>query len=317
MSRIVTVTINPALDKSTAVKQLVAERKLFCRRPRVEPGGGGVNVARAIRRLGGKANALWSQGGPTGQVFERLLEDEGVRHHPIPIGGQTRENFIVYEQTSEQQYRFGMPGPDFDQRDLDRWLEAIDHLEPPPDYFIASGSLPPGTPMDFYGRMVDRLPRSCRVIVDTKQDPLREAAARGIYLIKPNLRELAELTGERPGDEQTIERQARALIDKGHLQVVVVSLGSAGAMLVTAEGAEHLRSPAVPIRSKVGAGDSMVAGIVVSLVRGRNICQAAAYGVAAGAAAVMTPGTELCRREDVDRIWREMTARQPAVEPDG
>jgi len=317
MSRIVTVTINPALDKSTAVTQLVAGRKLLCRHPRREPGGGGVNVARAVRRLGGEATALWSRGGSTGQVVERLLAREGVPHRPIPIGGETRENFIVYEETSEQQYRLGMPGPDLDRRDLDRWIEAVDGLDPPPDYFIASGSLPPGVPPDWYGRMVENLPPSCRVIVDTKQEPLREAAARGIYLIKPNLRELAELAGERPREEQAIERQARALIDKGHVQVVVVSLGSAGAMLVTADAAEHLRSPAVPIRSKVGAGDSMLAGMVLSLARGSSVCQAAAYGVAAGAAAVMTPGTELCRREDVERIWSEMAARQPAVEAEG
>jgi 6-phosphofructokinase 2 len=314
MPQIVTVTVNPALDKSTAVRQLVAERKLPCRPPRIEPGGGGINVARAIRRLGGEATALWSRGGPMGQLAGRLLENEGVPHQAIPIAGETRENFIVYEETSEQQYRFGMPGPHLEQDDLDRWIEAIDGLAPPPEYVIASGSLPPGTPTDFYGRIVGRLPSSCRVIVDTKQEPLREAADRGIYLIKPNLRELAGLTGERPGDEQAIERQARMLVDQGKVQVVVVSLGSGGAMLVTADTVAHLRSPTVPIRSKVGAGDSMVAGIVLSLARGKSVCQAAAFGVAAGAAAVMTPGTELCRREDVERIWSEMAARQPAVE---
>jgi 6-phosphofructokinase 2 len=173
---------------------------------------------------------------------------------------------------------------------------------------VVSGSLPPGVPADFYGRIADRLPATCRVIVDAKRDSLREAADRGVFLVKPNLRELAQLTGERAGDERAIERQAKTLIDERGVQAVLVSLGSGGAMLVTAEKAEHLRSPAVPIRSKVGAGDSMVAGIVVSLARGNGIRQAAAYGVAAGAAAVMTPGTELCRREDVERIWSEARA---------
>ncbi len=308
MVQVVTVTVNPALDKSTSVNQLVAERKLSCRRPRAEPGGGGVNVARAVRRLGEKACALWSQGGPMGQLFGRLLDREDVPHRPIPIDGETRENFIVFEETSEQQYRFGMPGPEFNRDDLDRWIEAIDGLDPPPDYLVASGSLPPGVPADFYGRIADRLPATCRVIVDAKRDSLREAADRGVYLVKPNLRELAELTGERPGDERAIERQAKTLIKERGVQAVLVSLGSGGAMLVTAEEAEHLRSPAVPIRSKVGAGDSMVAGLVVSLARGNGTRQAAAYGVAAGAAAVMTPGTELCRQEDVERIWSEARA---------
>jgi 6-phosphofructokinase 2 len=310
MPEIVTMTVNPALDKSTSVGQVVAERKLRCRRPRVEPGGGGINVARAIHRLAGQATALWSCGGATGELLKSLLNDEDIRQRSIPIHGQTRENFVVYEDASEQQYRFGMPGPEFDQDDLKRWIDAIEGLDPPPEFFIASGSLPPQVPTDFYADIVDRLPTDCRVIVDTKKEALRQAMERGIYLIKPNRRELEELTGQHADGEGDIEQQAKGLVDSGKVKVVVVSMGAAGALLVTADSVAHLRAPSVPIRSKVGAGDSMVGGIVVSLARGESIGQAAAFGVAAGSAAVMTPGSELCRRDDVERLFAEMEPRQ-------
>jgi len=221
MSRVVTVTLNPALDKNTSVRQLVAERKLKCDPPRREPGGGGVNVARAIRRLGGEATALWSRGAASGEMFEQLLGEEEIPQRAIPIDEPTRENFIVYEETSQQQYRFGMPGPQLTQRDLARWLEAIDALDPPPDYLVASGSLPRGVPSDFYTTMRAHLPDACRFVV---------------------------------------------------------------------------------------AGDSMLAGIVHSLAGGRSVRESVAYGVAAGAAAVMTPGTELCRLSDVERLHGQMAA---------
>jgi 6-phosphofructokinase 2 len=314
MPRIVTATINPAIDKSTTVGQVVPERKLRCKPPRLEPGGGGINVARAIHRLGGQATALWSQGGPAGQRFLELLNEEAIPHQPIPIAGPTRENLIVYEESSEQQYRFGMPGPELDQQELNRWIEAIDRMDPPPDYFVASGSLPPGAPADLYARMADRLGPDCRTIVDAKGVALREAVQRGVYLIKPNVRELAGLTGQDADEGQAVERQAKSLVENQKVQVVVVSLGRGGALLVTADVVRHFRSPTVPIRSKVGAGDSMLAGIVLSLARNETVDQAVAFGVAAGTAAVMTPGTELCRREQTETLHREMMSDQMAAD---
>jgi len=308
MSRVVTVTLNPALDKNTSVRQLVAERKLKCHPPRREPGGGGVNVARAIRRLDGEATALWSRGGASGEMFEQLLGEEEIPQRAIPIDEPTRENFIVYEETSQQQYRFGMPGPQLTQRDLARWLEAIDALDPPPDYLVASGSLPRGVPSDFYTTMRAHLPDACRFVVDSRGEALRAVAEAGVYLIKPNLRELEALVDEPSQNDVALRQRARAIIANGGAEVIVVSLGSAGALLVTAEQAEHLRSPTVPIRSKVGAGDSMLAGIVHSLAGGRSVRESVAYGVAAGAAAVMTPGTELCRLSDVERLHGQMAA---------
>jgi 6-phosphofructokinase 2 len=305
---IVTLTVNPTVDINTSVGQVVPERKLRCDAPRREPGGGGVNVARAVRRLGGEATALYLAGGPSGDMLVGLLDDEELAHRRIPIEGWTRENVIVYEEASTLQYRFGMPGPHVDEAEWRACLEALAALEPAPDYLVASGSLPPGVPADFFAHVAEAAAGlGARLIVDTSGEALRRAAETGAYLLKPNLRELQELAGEELGGEQEQLDAARRLVDGGAVGVLVISLGAGGAVVVTPDHSEHIRTPTVPIRSKVGAGDSMVAGITVALAREWDLVEAARFGVAAGAAAVMTEGTELCRRDDTERLYAQMT----------
>jgi len=302
VTRIVTFTMNPSIDRSCSVQHIVPDFKLRCSDLEREPGGGGINVARVIHELGGEALALWTRGGPMGALLEGLLDDAGITHRPVPIEGITRENVIVFERASERLYRFGMPGPPIASREADRCLEAIASLDPAPDYFVASGSLPDGAGSDFYARVARLLPGSTRLIVDTTGEPLRCVLEEGVFLIKPNIRELGLLLGEKVEEDFQIEAFSKLLIEEGKAKVVVTSLGVGGAMLVTAGGAKHIMSPTVPIRSSVGAGDSMVAGIVLALARGDSVEAAARYGIVAGAAAVMTPGSTLCRREDVERL---------------
>jgi 6-phosphofructokinase 2 len=259
-------------------------------------------VARVIHELGGEALALWTRGGPMGALLESLLESEGIAHRPVPIEGITRENVIVFERASERLYRFGMPGPPIASGEAESCLEAIASLDPAPDYFVASGSLPDGAGADFYARVARLLPGTTRLIVDTVGEPMRCVLEEGVFLIKPNIRELGLLLGEKIEEDAQIESFSKHLIEEGKVQVVVTSLGAGGAMLVTAERTEHIISPTVRIRSSVGAGDSMVAGLVLALARGESIEAAARFGIAAGAAAVMTPGSTLCRREDVERL---------------
>lgn len=314
MESIVTLTANPTLDLNTRVRQVVPEWKLRCEPPRREPGGGGVNVARAIRRLGGESTAVYLAGGPSGALLERLLEAEGLRQRPVPIRDWTRENVIVLEETSGQQFRFGMPGPEVAAEECRRCLEELRAVEPAPTYLVASGSLAPGMPDDFYGAVARiAAERGARLVADTSGAPLRGVARAGAFLLKPNLAELQELAGRELCTEPEQIAAARELIGGGCCHAVVVSLGAGGALVVTAELSEHVRTPTVPIRSKVGAGDSMVAGTVLGLARGLRILEAVRLGVAAGAAAVMTDGTELCRREDAERLYEDMRgAARPA-----
>ncbi len=308
MKNIVTLTMNPTVDLSASVDQVLAEHKLRCREPLYEPGGGGINVARVIRRLGGEAVALYTQGGFFGELLQDLLDQEELATRPVPISLSTRENVIISEDNSGRQFRFGMPGPRLEEKEWRSCLDNLVNLRPAPDFIVASGSLPPGVPDDFYAD-VARLAQdlNAHLILDASGSPLQRAASEGVFLLKPNMRELGILAGRDIKNEADLIVVAQDLIGSARCRVVVVSLGAAGAVLVTPDRVQRVSAPTVPIKSKVGAGDSMVAGIVLSLARQRSLLEAVRFGVAAGAAAVMTPGTQLCHREDVERLYAGMT----------
>jgi 6-phosphofructokinase 2 len=298
----VTITLNPCVDRSFSVAQLVPDRKLASTDLRDDPGGGGINVARVIARLGGDVRALWSSGGDMGRRLARRLERERLAHAPISIEGDTRANLIVTDASTGEQYRFGMPGPTLTEAARNEWIEQLRRLPSSTRYAVFSGSMPGETPVAWFAELLRATPSGIRVVVDAKRDALRQALAVGVYLIKPNLHELEEIVGRELEDDDDIARAARELVDSNGAEVVVVSLGRGGAMLVTADARERFTSPAVPVRSKVGAGDSMVGGLVAALDQDSSLVDAVCRGVAAGAAAVITPGTELCRREDVERL---------------
>jgi 6-phosphofructokinase 2 len=307
MKTIVTMTLNPAIDKSSNVAHVVAERKLYCDVPRFEPGGGGVNVSRAVKKLGGDSLLLYPAGGLTGDRLKELLDEEGLHHQPFPIKGLIRESLVILEESSGQQYRFGMPGPQLQQKDWEPFFQELAAMEPSPDYVVASGSLPPGVPPDFYARVARAgKKRGAKVIIDVSGEALEAALQEGVFLIKPNVREFRGLVGEEIKEESQIKTEAQKMVKSGRCEVLVISLGAAGALVVSEELAEHILPPTVPIVSKVGAGDSMVAGIVLSLARGNPLRESVLFGIAAGSAAVMTPGTELCRREDAERLYEIM-----------
>ncbi|MBW3658660.1 MAG: 1-phosphofructokinase family hexose kinase [Actinobacteria bacterium] len=305
MAGIVTLTLNPSVDLAVSTERVAPEDKLRCSAPQRDPGGGGVNVARAASRLGADVRAVLPTGGPAGEQLRQLLAGEDLPVTTIDLAGETRESWTVDETSSDDQYRFVLPGPSLSDEELAACLAAVD--EHAGTVVVGSGSLPPGVADDTWARLV----RSCadagvRTIVDTSGPPLRDAVEAGVWLIKPNLRELADLVGRDLEDDSAVRAAAEELLDGG-TEAVVVSMGAAGAMLVTAAGATHVRSPTVPIRSRVGAGDSAVAGIASSLLRGDDLATAVRWGVAAGAAAVLTEGSELCRREDTERLFAELT----------
>jgi 6-phosphofructokinase 2 len=304
MAAIVTLTMNPALDVSTSVPYVLPDRKLRCDPPRHEPGGGGINVARAVRRLGGDALAWFPAAGPAGDLLQQLLRAEDVPHRVVATGEWTRENVNVAEGTSGRQFRFCMPGPALEQHEWEVFLGGDVISTPPPAFLVASGSLPPGVPVDFYARVATRA-RACgaRVVLDTSGEALAHAVEAGVYLLKPSLREFRALTGASAEDENALVALAVEVVTRRHwCDVLVLSLGAAGALWVSAEGGARLAAPAVPVRSTVGAGDSMVAAIVHALAGGRTLGDAVRFGVAAGAAAVLNSGTELCHRADAERL---------------
>ena len=311
MAAIVTLTMNPALDIATATERVEPVHKLRCTAPRYDAGGGGINVARAVHALGGEALAIFPAGGAAGEMIRHLLDEEGVGYHAVAITGFTRESLAVEERRSGKQYRFILPGPEIGPADQERCLDQLSAAAPQADYIVASGSLPLGVPGDFYAR-VAALAKSLgkRLVLDTSGVALKQAG-HGIYLLKPSLRELQDLTGREICTEREQERAAREIIEQGRGEIVVVSLGAEGALLATAEGTERFAALPVQARSTIGAGDSMLAGMVLGLSRGLSLHEAVGFGMAAGAAALLGSGTQLCRLSDVERLREQVSSPQP------
>ncbi len=306
MKKIITITLNPALDKSIEIQALVPEKKMRCSDAMLEPGGGGINVSRAIHKLGGTSVALFLQGGYTGQKFQELIKKEGIDFVSFPTSGDTRENFIAVDESTHLQYRFGMEGPLVSETE---WQPCLDYLEKQSelDYIVASGSLPPGVPLDFFGRLAALAKRkNAKLIVDTSGEPLKQAVAEGIYLCKPNLGELGSLSGKERLEPDEIVPAARAIIAKGGCTVMAVSMGAEGAILVTADENIRVKTPKVTVHSTVGAGDSMVAGMLMGMAHSWTWKDILCYGVAAGTSATMNHGTGLCKKEEVKRIFKQL-----------
>jgi 6-phosphofructokinase 2 len=302
--RIVTLTLNPALDLATGVPRLCPNDKLRCSAPVYAPGGGGINVARAVRRLGGEALALFPVGGSTGEHLVELLEAEGVACEVVLVDGWTRECINLTNQADGQQYRFVLPGSPLSDAEQVGLLAALEAL-PVPDFLVISGSLPEGLPAGFLARLLrSAQQRGSRCVVDSSGSALREALdCGGLALIKPNLDELAALVGHPIAGPEQLARVAWDLLAEGRCEAVLVSLGPQGALLVTSHVCERIPAPTVPRRSTVGAGDSLVAAMVLKLAAGADWRDAARYGAAAGTAAIMVEGSELCRREDAERLY--------------
>lgn len=306
MTRIATLTLNPAMDLAVRTPRVVATEKLRCSAPRHDPGGGGINVARVVSTLGGDALAVYPAGGPFGEMLRRALDAIGLAHLPVAISGDTRESFTVDEQASGLQYRFVLPGPRLSEQERLGCLVALRGLHPAPAYLVVSGSFTPGIEPSFFDELLALAGQvGARLVVDLSGEPLAYAARRGgAYLIKPSLNELASLIGRMPESEREQEGALRELIAAGAAEVIVLSLGAAGALYATGDRLERIAAPSVPMVSAVGAGDSMLGAVVLALAQGRELGDAVRYGVAAGAATVMRPGTQLCLREDVERLFR-------------
>lgn len=311
MSRFVTFTPNPALDIATSVACLEDAHKLRCEAPQVHPGGGGINVARVLHRLGADVLALFPAGGPTGERLHKLLQAEGVNFQMQSIAGDTRESFTVHEQASEHEFRFVLPGPTLTPQE---WQDSLHQLRTPlrdARWFISSGGLPPGVATDGHAQAI-RLAKelAVRTVVDTSGDALRAALTESIWLIKPSLRELSSLVGRALSTPTQQQQAARELMDRGQAQMVALSLGEEGAMLITKDMCLCAQPLPVKVASSVGAGDSFLAALVWALDQSDDPHQALAYAMAAGAAAVTSTGTELCKKSDIERLRQQVHIRQ-------
>lgn len=303
--QIITLTINPSLDKSTKFSGLIAEQKIRCEKPRYDAGGGGINVSKAISKLGGSSTCIFTSGGSTGEMLEELITQERIENRAIKTKNWTRENFIAFENITKAQYRFGFPGNEFSEDEKDKIITTIKELRS--EYLVISGSLNEGLQANFYQKIAEIAKSSgAKVIVDTSGEALQKVLETGVYLIKPNIGELAKLIGAERLELPEVEEAAKNLIEKGSTEIVVVSLGADGAILVTKDETQFVKAPKVEKKSTVGAGDSMVGGMVWALSQNKTLKEVIQMGVCCGTAATMNEGTELFKEKDVQKLFKEM-----------
>lgn len=306
MSSIITITLNPSVDKSTTVPLLLDEKKMYCSGINCEPGGGGINVARALGRLGEKSLAIYFAGGYHGEMLTRLLKKENVPALPITIQENTRENWIIHEETKKKQYRFVMPGPVIQPTEWEQLFNIISNIHDL-SFLVISGSMPPSVPDNFYEKMkAISLEKNAKLAIDTSGNALKQFLEYGVYMIKPSKNELSSLVKLLNINTDSLMLSAKELVLRGYCEVVIVSLGEEGALLVSNNIMKHLKAPLVNRKSTVGAGDCMVAGILYKLLNKQPMFDAVEYGIACGAAATLNPGTNLFSVEDVEQLYMRM-----------
>ena len=307
MKAIATLTLNPAIDGAAETDVVRPIHKIRMSNERYDPGGGGINVARVVKELGGAGYAIYLAGGATGSVLEDLLLARGVEGAGVPIKDHTRISHAVFERSSGLEYRFVPEGPRIDQAESNACLDLIGQVEC--DYLVASGSLPRGVPDDFYASVAAICrQRRIKLVLDTSGKALQAALGPAVRLVKPSLGELEGLVGRTLPDPAAQDVALRELITAGAAEAIALTLGRDGAVLATAQAIVRVPAPKVVARSAVGAGDSFLAAMTLGLAQGRSEADAFMYGMAAGAATVLSPGTDLCRREDVERLYGELVA---------
>ena len=302
---ILTVTLNPCIDKSSKVDTIKPDSKLRCMEVVNEPGGGGINVSKALKKLEAPSIALFPAGGHNGNMLCSLLKEEEILFHAVDTKVETRENWIVLENSTNSQYRFTFPGRAVLEETIKIMIDQIRSFTP--TFVVASGSLPPGLPDYFYGLIVKNAAAvGAKCIIDTSGPALQALKGKHAYLIKPNIGELCKMLNVDWLDKDEVPDAAQQAINDGFAEIMVISMGHLGAWLVTNEKKYFVSAPQVEKKSTVGAGDSMVAGITYMLQKEKTLREAIRFGVACGSAATMNEGTQLFHKEDAERLFEQI-----------
>jgi len=311
---IITLTLNPAIDKSIEVDQLIPEKKMRCSEMRMEAGGGGINISKALAELGQQSTAIFPCGGSNGQLLTEMLSHRNIVLKPIQIKNSTRESIVITEASTNKQYRFVMPGPELNCEETEHIKEVITSLKDV-SYLVISGSMPPNIPDNFLSEVADIAnSKEIKLVVDTSGNSLKEALMKGVYLIKPNLSELCFLVDQEYLEPSEVDHAAYEILKKGYCEVIVVSMGPAGALLTTKKIRRKFATPTVKKVSTVGAGDSMMAGIVYVLEQNKSLEEAVQFGIACGTAATINKGTQLFKKEDAFKFYNWMLSESIRAE---
>jgi 6-phosphofructokinase 2 len=307
---IATVTLNPSLDRTVTVEELILDEANRWTSLRRDPGGKGINVSRVIHELGGDTIAYGFIGGIDGETMKQLLQQQGVPFDFTQIKGEIRSNFIITATACCHQTRIEAPGPHIMRHELQKLIQKVKHISPKPDYLVFAGSVPPAVPDDIYRQLIAAAKNNgIKTVLDSDNRWLKEGIKAKPNVIKPNVHEAEELLDKHLRSERAIVKALKLLVDGG-IEVAVISRGKEG--LIAANGEEVIKAipPEVEVRSTVGAGDSTIAGLVLKLNEGLDLDEACRWAAAAGTAATLTPGTELCRRDDVERLFSKVKIKK-------
>jgi len=311
--KILTITFNPTVDAASETERVQPTRKVRTFDESFHPGGGGINVARVIHRLGGDVTALYARGGVMGAVLDHLLEERSVPYQTIEISGNTRINNVIHETSTGLEYRFVAEGPIFNDKDWQKVVQACEQASW--TWLVVSGSLPRGIPVEIYDQLIESAKkRGGKIAIDTSGNALKYVVnCGGITLVKPSQGEFEAYAGRRFSSLADLAQMAQSLVQQGVSEIIAVTLGHQGAVLASHETALYLPSPPVKVLSASGAGDSFIAGMIYNLSKGEDLEQAFRLGVACGSAAVMEKGTGLCQMANVKQLLQNLSPCQSAI----
>lgn len=303
---IVTVTLNPAMDETVILDRLVHGETNRVKGSRTDPGGKGINVSRVLRELGAETLAMGFVSGSVGRFIEASLNELGIRDDFIHTPGQTRTNVVIVEEADNVNTTISVPGPDTNPHFVVELKQRLKKQLKEGTWVVFAGSLPPPLPPDTYVELID-MAHSCgaKAVLDASGEPLVLGMRRCPIMIKPNQQELSEIAGKKLTSVEEVLSQARE-VHKTGIKYVVVSMGSQGAIGVSDDQAWLAKPPKIKVGSAVGAGDSMVAGIVHILSSGGDFVEGLRLGTAAGAAAAQSSGTQLAEAQDILKLLPEV-----------
>jgi 1-phosphofructokinase family hexose kinase len=312
---IYTLTLNPAVDRELTVPAVEFDAVLRASESRMDFGGKGFNVSRMLKSLGAASTAVGFLGGRTGNLLQEGLKELGIATDFVWVAGETRTNISIVTESHSHYIKVNEKGPLVEPANQEELLGKIDQIAQPNDWWVLAGSLPPGVSDGFYARIVAVLNKhEAKAVLDTTGESLRQGCAERPFLVKPNLEEAQSLTGLPMEEPAGIAAAAAAIRNMG-AQNVVISMGKAGALLQTSEGSWLISGPKVQQKNPIGAGDSMVGGMVWALTQGLALREALGWGVASGAATASQSGTEVGSRALIESLLTQVAFQDLLAKP--
>jgi 1-phosphofructokinase family hexose kinase len=298
---IFTLTLNPAIDQTLVLQKFVRGDTMRVKSSRFDPGGKGINVSRVINELGGETVAMGFAAGGLGRYLEQSLDGMGIETDFVYTQGETRTNIAILEEQSHSTSLLSAPGPETEPSAIGEIRRRLRTRLKEGDWLVIAGSIPPPFTGSVYNEIIsEAIEMGVHTVLDADRGPLEAGTAAHPQIVKGNRREFERLVGRSLDDEESTLSAAVEIHESG-VPIVLTTRGRHGAVAVF-EGGCVVRGVAPKVRavSAVGSGDAFLAGVILTLSRGGTMQQAMRLGIAAGTAAVLTPGTELCHRREVD-----------------